>query len=76
MLTRPRCAMVDFNMYTITSVGFGDITPTTSAERGVATALLLMSSLLWGLVVATFSSMFATMNPDQKKFTNQARRHG
>ena len=59
-------------MYTITSVGFGDIVPSNDVERAVSTVLLLMSSVLWGLVIATFSSTFATMNPDQRDFTNQA----
>ena len=62
----------DFTMYTITSVGFGDIVPSNDVERAVSTVLLLMSSVLWGLVIATFSSTFATMNPDQRDFTNQA----
>ena len=64
-------ASLYFTVYTITSVGYGDIFPTNTAERLVAILLLLGSGLLWGLVVGTFSGVFANANPAGREFRNR-----
>ena len=56
-------ASLYFAMYTITSVGFGDITPVTDAERVVCILVMLLAGVLWGLVIATFSGVFGVMPP-------------
>ena len=55
---------------TITSVGYGDTTPTTPSETVVLTFLMMVSALMWGLVIATFSGIFSTMNPADTAFRN------
>jgi hypothetical protein len=55
---------------TITSVGYGDITATNVSETVVLTLLMMMSALMWGLVIGTFSGIFSTMNPSETAFRN------
>ena len=64
-------ACLYFAMYTITSVGFGDIAPRTPAERVVCVLSMLGAGVLWGLVIATFSGVFATMDPAVTKFYSE-----
>ena len=37
----------------------------------VATILILVAAVLWGLVIATFSGIFSTMNPARRAFNNK-----
>jgi len=55
---------------TITSVGYGDITATNVSETVVLTVLMMLSALMWGLVIGTFSGIFSTMNPSETAFRN------
>ena len=55
---------------TITSVGYGDITATNVSETVILTILMMLSALMWGLVIGTFSGIFSTMNPSETAFRN------
>jgi hypothetical protein len=49
---------------TVTSIGYGDIAPTTTSEQLVAVVIMLLGSVLWGQVIATFCGVVATFNPE------------
>ena len=63
-------ASIYLAVLTITSVGYGDISATNTSEMVVLTLLVLLSALMWGLVIATFSGVFSTMNPAGTLFRN------
>jgi len=53
-----------FAVYTITSIGYGDITANkdNEVEVAVATTMMLGGAILWGTVVATFVGEIAAFN--------------
>ena len=53
-----------FAIYTITSIGYGDITANkdNEVELAVATTMMLGGAILWGTVVATFVGEIAAFN--------------
>lgn len=55
---------------TITSIGYGDIaaTPRNAVELFVCAALMLIGSMLWAQVLATFVSLLSTMNMEVVEF--------
>jgi len=53
---------------TITSIGYGDIVAVNAKEQMIATLLMLIASLSWGNVIATFCGVVATINPEQTEF--------
>ena len=65
-------ASVYFAVMTITSIGYGDITPRPqlASEQIMATLLMLVASMLWAYIIGTFCGMIATMNPAQANFRN------
>ena len=78
--TNWRCAS-PFAMYvaalywaimTITSIGYGDITPssTNSAEQLLCLFLMLLGAMVWGQVVATFCSVISAMSREALIFRN------
>jgi hypothetical protein len=55
---------------TITSVGYGDICATfgNNVEMATATALMLISSLIYAQVIGTYCGVVATLNPELMAF--------
>ena len=53
---------------TVTSIGYGDLHPTTTSEQLVATVVMLLGSVLWGQVIATFCGVVSTFNPEAAEF--------
>jgi len=47
---------------TLTTVGYGDITPNTDAERGMAIFALILGSLLFAYMLGEVGSLIATMD--------------
>ena len=58
-------------VYTITSIGFGDITPTpgNTTEQLVTTLLLIMGAISWSLVVAIIVANLSGLDPEADEFT-------
>jgi hypothetical protein len=52
-------ASLYFVTYTLTTVGYGDITPVTPAEQIVATCIMLVGIVFFGLVIS--SSQYALL---------------
>ena len=61
-----------FAVMTITSIGYGDVaaTPKHPTEQAMATFLMLIGSMLWAYIIATFCGMIAMMNPTGAAFRN------
>ncbi len=52
-------------MSTVTTVGYGDMTPRTSIGRGVGVALMLVGVGLFGVITANFSAFFIEAGADE-----------
>ena len=66
-------AALYWSTMTITSIGYGDIaaTPGNSAEQALAIVLMMLGSLVYGFVLASFCTSLAEMNPEAKFFRRQ-----
>lgn len=53
---------------TITSIGYGDVSPVLWSEQLMSTIIMLLGSVLWGQVIATFCGVVATFNPEAAEF--------
>ena len=55
---------------TITSIGYGDIAayPGNTVEQAVATSMMMIGSMAWGLILGTIVSNLSSLNPDQDAF--------
>jgi hypothetical protein len=51
-------------LVTITSVGYGDITPKNSFEAGFATFFVLMGSCLWAYIIGNVCGIVATLDAE------------
>ena len=58
-------------LQTVTTVGYGDVVPTTTAGRGVASVLLLGGLALISVVTASISSAFVSRAQQQRAATGQ-----
>ena len=52
-------------MTTVTTVGYGDMTPHTAVGRGVGVALMLIGVGLFGIITANFSAFFIESGDDE-----------
>lgn len=57
-----------FTSYTITSVGYGDISPQNIVEIVVATIMLVVSGVSWAVVLGQVCGIVANLNPDEQAF--------
>jgi len=57
-------AALYFSIYTITSIGYGDITPTNELEAWICIFIMLIGSAAWAYVIGNASGIVATMDQD------------
>ena len=50
----------------MTTVGFGDVTPTTSLEIGVATIAMVVGVSFYGYLTAVLTAWFLASDPQQE----------
>ena len=57
---------------TITSIGYGDVAATAgnTVEQIVATSLMIVGSMVWGLILGTIVSDLNNLDPESKAFRN------
>ena len=60
-----------WSLQTVTTVGYGDVVPTTTAGRGVASVLLLGGLALISVVTATITSGFVSRAQQQRADAGQ-----
>ncbi|KAH8092000.1 voltage-gated potassium channel [Aureococcus anophagefferens] len=58
----PRIAALYFSVYTLTSIGYGDITATNPTEFCVATFFIFFGSFFWAYTIGSFCATLATMD--------------
>ena len=65
-------AAIYWAVMTITSIGYGDITATPGniAEQVVATLLMILGSMGWGMVLGTIVSNLSNLDPEGDAFQN------
>jgi len=61
-------AAVYWASMTLTSIGYGDILPTTLAEYIVCTCCMLLSGLVWAYVIGGVCTIALSSNPEQLAF--------
>ncbi|KAH8050246.1 voltage-gated potassium channel [Aureococcus anophagefferens] len=55
-------------VYTMTGIGYGDITPTNQAESAMITTVMIMSAVFWAFMIGNFCSLVSTMNVHESMF--------
>lgn len=63
-----------FSITTITSVGFGDITPISTREKIWTIMMEILGGFVWAVVIAVFSDMMYGMGEDHRAFDLTLRR--
>merc|ERR550532_2879854 len=63
-------AALYFAAYTMTSVGYGDVTPANIVERIVCILILFISGLVWACVIGEVSSIFGSLHAHEQDFRN------
>jgi len=53
---------------TLTSIGYGDIVPTTRTEYVICSLCMLGSSVLWAYIIGAACAITSNMDPEQKEF--------
>jgi hyperpolarization activated cyclic nucleotide-gated potassium channel 2 len=56
---------------TTTTVGYGDITPQTSLEKGLLVVVTLFSSVVFGYMISSIGSIFSSLKEDSERYLNQ-----
>ncbi|CAE7340924.1 KCNH6, partial [Symbiodinium necroappetens] len=60
--------LVQTGSYTITSVGYGDISPQNNLERMICTAIVLFSGLAWAYIIGEVGAIVADMTSEGQDF--------
>jgi len=63
-------ASLYFTAYTMTSVGYGDVTPANILERIVCIGILFISGLLWACMIGRVSSIVGNLDAHEQEFKN------
>jgi len=63
-------AALYFATATMTTMGYGDIGPVTTAERGVVAFMMFIGALLYALVLSNVNTLMAAMEAQSRKYTN------
>jgi len=61
-------AALYFTAYTMTSVGYGDVTPVNIVERIVCILILFISGLVWACVIGEVASIFGNLHAHEQEF--------
>ena len=55
-------ASLHFTVYTITSVGYGDINPVNRTEMVVNTLFIVTGAIIWAYIIGNFASLLSTVD--------------
>jgi len=61
-------AALYFTVYTMTSVGYGDVTPVNILERIVCVLILFISGLVWACVIGEVTSIVGNLDKQEQEF--------
>lgn len=62
-----------FTVVTMSSVGYGDITPRSSSEKTFGTVMIIVGGFLWAFVIALFSDLIHGMTEARRQYDNKLR---
>lgn len=57
-----------FVTYTITTVGYGDISPRNTAETFICTIILMVAGVSWAIILGEVSGIISHMHPEDRIF--------
>jgi hypothetical protein len=60
-------------MVTLSSVGYGDVLPSSSTERFFTTVLIVFGTFLYAYIVGSFTNMLSNMGADKSAFDTKMR---
>ena len=63
-----------FSVVTMTSVGYGDITPRSSREKVYTVIMMITGGFVWAIVIAIFSDTLAGITEHDRQYENKLRR--
>ena len=56
---------------TTTTVGYGDITPATTFEKGCLVFITIFSSIVFGYMISSIGGIFSQLKEDNEKYLNK-----
>jgi hypothetical protein len=62
-----------FALVTLSSVGYGDITPATPAEKGFVVMAILVGAFLYAYIIGEFSDLISNMKKDKNTYDAKMR---
>lgn len=62
-----------FAMVTMSSVGYGDILPTTTRERLASVAVICIGAFMYAYIIGSFSTIMATLEYDRARYDTKMR---
>ena len=61
-------AALYFAIYTLTGIGYGDVTPTSHRETIVCVFLMAISAIFWAFMIGSFCSVIGSMNAQESQY--------
>ena len=58
-------AALYWSVMTLTSIGYGEMTPLNTTERVLCSIYMLLSGMMWTYVIGTVAAIATTLNPNQ-----------